>query len=66
MEPMEESLAENMQRCITEFELTPPPLKKDNSDLYIILVAGGRSVLFCYQSRTSKVRVIQNYQKYSI
>lgn len=45
MDPIGETLAENIHAGITDFEMSPPPLMKENSDLYIVLLVGGRSCL---------------------
>jgi len=56
-----ESLTQNIRKPITEFEHNPPADKRANSDLFIILVADTRSVLFCYQSKTSKITMMDSH-----
>lgn len=61
MEPLGETLTKNLLPVIVEFEHNPPERKVANTNLYAVLVADGRSVLFVYQPETGKVTLIDSH-----
>lgn len=61
IEPLAETLVDNLIPVIIEFEHNPPDRKRPNTDLYAVLVADGRSVLFIYQPETAKVTIIDSH-----
>lgn len=61
MEPLGDSLTENLLPVIIDFEHNPPEGKRPNTDLYAVLVADGRTVLFVCQPETGKVTMIDSH-----
>nr|CAD7419901.1 unnamed protein product [Timema poppensis] len=57
---LEESLYEQMTETLAEWHQNPPPRR--GSDLYVVLIADNRSVLFIFQKDMEKVTLVDSHQ----